>query len=82
MTNEEVKKELGNIPASDERSPDFVHSDGLTNRDIWGLADEQRPVNMFRRCVSCGEELGRDWERATVHLDRENGITCGGKIID
>lgn len=35
-----------------------------------------------RHCTSCGAELGHEWDRATVHIDRENGITCGGKIVE
>ena len=38
-------------------------------------------VDCLRKCASCGEIVGSDWDQATVHLDRDNGITCGGKLV-
>ena len=35
-----------------------------------------------RHCDTCGEVLGPAWDRATVHVDAQSGIHCGGKIVE
>jgi len=55
----------------------------VRGNDVIDYAGEVVAVRVLpRHCASCGEELGSDWDRATVHIDPEEGISCGGKIID
>ena len=54
---------------------------GPTQHEVDSISAElDNPTPSPRRCTSCGAELGADWDLATVHIDREEGITCGGKI--
>jgi len=55
----------------------------VRGNDVIDYASEVVAVRVLpRHCASCGDELGSDWDRATVHIDPEDGISCGGKIID
>lgn len=40
VTIEQLKAQLAALPASDPRSPNYTHADGLTNREISEMADD------------------------------------------
>jgi hypothetical protein len=33
-----------------------------------------------RHCMTCGAEVGAEWDNATVHIDPTSGIGCGGRL--